>query len=67
MIRPTARLRRETEGHAQTPSEVLIREDRDAGHRVTPGQALKRLVKPDGRAAAPPAAGDVGPDAGDVR
>ena len=33
---------------------------------VTPVQALKRLVKPDGRAAAPPAAADVGPDAGDV-
>ena len=30
-----ARLRRETEGRAQTPSEVLIREDREAGHRVT--------------------------------
>ena len=29
-----ARLRRETEGHAQTPSEVLIREDRETGHRV---------------------------------
>ena len=29
-----ARLRRETEGRAQTPSEVLIREDREAGHRV---------------------------------
>ena len=29
-----ARLRRGTEGHAQTPSEVLIREDRDGGHRV---------------------------------
>ena len=29
-----ARLRRGTEGRAQTPSEVLIREDRDSGHRV---------------------------------
>ena len=29
-----ARLRRKTEGRAQTPSEVLIREDRDGGHRV---------------------------------
>ena len=29
-----ARLRRETEGRAQTPSEVLIREDREAGRRV---------------------------------
>ena len=29
-----ARLRRETEGRAQTPSEVLIREDREAGHLV---------------------------------
>ena len=29
-----ARLRRKTEGRAQTPSEVLIREDRDVGHRV---------------------------------
>ncbi len=29
-----ARLRRKTEGRAQTPSEVLIREDRDSGHRV---------------------------------
>ena len=29
-----ARLRRETEGRAQTPSEVLIREDREHGHRV---------------------------------
>ena len=30
-----AKLRRETEGgRAQTPSEVLIREDREAGHRV---------------------------------
>ena len=27
-------LRRETEGSAQTPSEVLIRDDRDQGHRV---------------------------------
>lgn len=29
-----ARLRRETEGRAQTPSEVLIREDRETGHRL---------------------------------
>ena len=29
-----ARLRHETEGRAQTPSEVLIREDRETGHRV---------------------------------
>ena len=29
-----ARLRRETEGRAQTPSEILIREDRENGHRV---------------------------------
>ncbi len=29
-----ARLRRETEGRAQTPSEVLIREDREHGHRI---------------------------------
>ncbi len=29
-----ARLGRETEGRAQTPSEVLIREDRETGHRV---------------------------------
>ena len=29
-----ARLRHETEGCAQTPSEVLIREDRDSGHRA---------------------------------
>ena len=28
------RLRRETEGRAQTPSEVLIREDRETGHRT---------------------------------
>ena len=28
------RLRRKTEGRAQTPSEVLIRADRDAGHRL---------------------------------
>ena len=27
------RLRRETEGSAQTPSEILIRDDRDRGHR----------------------------------
>ena len=29
-----ATLRRETEGRAQTPSEALIREDRDHGHRA---------------------------------
>ena len=29
-----AKLRRKTEGRAQTPSEVLIREDRDNGRRV---------------------------------
>ena len=29
-----ARLRHETEGRTQTPSEVLIREDRETGHRV---------------------------------
>ena len=29
-----AKLRRETEGRVQTPSEDLIREDRDRGHRV---------------------------------
>ena len=29
-----ARLRQKTEGRAQTPSEVLIREDRDSGHRA---------------------------------
>ena len=29
-----ALLRRETEGRAQTPSEVLIREDREHGHRI---------------------------------
>ena len=29
-----ARLRRETEGCTQTPSEVLIREDRETGHRI---------------------------------
>ena len=29
-----ARLRRKTEGRAQTPSEVLIRKDRDGGHRA---------------------------------
>lgn len=28
------RLQRETEGRAQTPSEILIREDRERGHRV---------------------------------
>lgn len=31
-----ARLRRETGGRPQTPSEVLIREDRDSGHRRIP-------------------------------
>ena len=31
-----AKLRRETEGGPQTPSEFLIREDRETGHR-TPG------------------------------
>ena len=30
-----AQLRRETEGRLQTPSEILIREDRDTGHRVS--------------------------------
>ena len=29
-----AQLRRETEGRAQTPSGVLIREDRENGHRA---------------------------------
>ena len=29
-----ARLRRKSEGRAQTPSEVLIREDRETGHRA---------------------------------
>lgn len=29
-----ARLRHRTLGRDQTPSEVLIREDRDSGHRV---------------------------------
>lgn len=29
----TDRLRRKTEGRKQTPAEVLIREDRDHGHR----------------------------------
>ena len=33
-LRLAARLRRETEGRAQTPSEALIREDREGGHRV---------------------------------
>ena len=28
------RLRRETEGSVQTPSEILIRDDRDHGHRA---------------------------------
>ena len=28
------KLRRHTEGRTQTPSEVLIRADRDAGHRL---------------------------------
>ena len=31
----SARLRRASEGHAHTPAEVLIREDRDQGHRLT--------------------------------
>ena len=30
----TARLRRGAEGHAQTPSEALIRKDRETGHRA---------------------------------
>ena len=30
----TARLRRRVEGRAQIPSEVLIREDRETGHRA---------------------------------
>ena len=29
-----ARLRRHTEGRTQTPSEALIREDRETGHRT---------------------------------
>ena len=29
-----ARLRRKADGNPQTPSEVLIREDRDSGRRV---------------------------------
>ena len=29
----SARLRRMTRGRAHTPSEVLVREDRDGGHR----------------------------------
>ena len=29
-----ARLRRGTKGHVQTPSEILIREDRESGHRI---------------------------------
>ena len=29
-----ARLRRDTGGRAQTPSEILIREDRETGHRI---------------------------------
>ena len=29
----SGRLRRKTEGRAHTPAEVLIREDRDHGHR----------------------------------
>ena len=33
-LKLAARLRRETEGRAQTPSEALIREDREGGHRV---------------------------------
>ncbi|MDE0155751.1 MAG: hypothetical protein OXI88_13375 [Gammaproteobacteria bacterium] len=28
------RLRRKTKGRTQTPSEVLVRADRDAGHRL---------------------------------
>ena len=32
-LRLAARLRRETQGRAKTPSEVLIREDREHGHR----------------------------------
>ena len=30
----TARLRRNTKGCVQTPSEILIREDRESGHRI---------------------------------
>ena len=30
----TARLRRNTKGRVQTPSEILIREDRESGHRI---------------------------------
>ena len=33
-LRLATGLRRETEGRAQTPAEVLIREDREGGHRV---------------------------------
>ena len=29
-----ARLRRSTQGRTETPSEVLIRNDRDSGHRL---------------------------------
>lgn len=29
-----ARLRLETEGTAQTPAEILVREDREHGHRI---------------------------------
>ena len=31
----SARLKRLTAGRRQTPSEILIREDRDGGHRQT--------------------------------
>ncbi len=29
-----AKLRRGTQGRVQTPSEILIREDRESGHRI---------------------------------
>lgn len=29
-----AQLRRSTKGRVQTPSEILIREDRESGHRI---------------------------------
>ena len=32
-LEASARLRRQTKGRKQTPAEVLIREDRDHGHR----------------------------------
>ena len=32
-LEASARLRRKTKGRKQTPAEVLIREDRDHGHR----------------------------------